>query len=91
MPAKRCRYVHDGAFSDIQIKDLLFMDDILLNVLANIISHPEIFSSKRSVINFSNKISAAKILGLHTRKAGVRLKTLFHVSRNYSESDLARI
>jgi hypothetical protein len=89
--AKRCCYVHNGAFADIQIKDLLFMDDILFNVLANILGHIEIFPSKRSVIEFSQRVSAEKILGLHARKSGVRPKTLFHISRNYSEDDLAKI
>ncbi|WP_152669455.1 hypothetical protein [Synechococcus sp. GFB01] len=89
---KRCLYVHSGAFSEIQIKDLLFMDDILLNVLANILGHPAIFVSKRAVIEFSNKVSAEKILGLQRPgKSRVRPKTLLHISRQYSESDLAEI
>jgi hypothetical protein len=89
--AKRCCYVHNGAFDEIQVKDLLFMDDILLNVLANILGHPEVFPSKRSVIEFSQRVSAEKILGLRSRTSGVRPKTLFHVSRNYSDDDLAQI
>jgi hypothetical protein len=88
---KRCRYVHNGAFDEIQIKDLLFMDDILLNILVNILGHPDVFPSKRSVIEFSQKVSAAKILDLHSRMPGVRPKTLMHVSRNYSDADLAQI
>jgi hypothetical protein len=89
--SKRCGYVHNGAFDQIQIKDLLFMDDILLNILANILGHPEVFPSKRSVIEFSQKVSAEKILGLRSRTPGVRPKTLVHVSRNYSDDDLAQI
>lgn len=89
--AKRNRYVHNGAFDEIQIKDLLFIDDILLNILVNILSHPKIFPSKRSVIEFSQKVSAEKILDLRSRMPGVRPKTLIHVSRNYSDADLAQI
>ena len=89
--AKRCSYVHNGAFDEIQIKDLLFMDDILLNILVNILGHPKVFPSKLSVIEFSKKVSAEKILDLHSRLPGVRPKTLIHVSRNYSDADLAQI
>jgi hypothetical protein len=89
--AKRCCYVHNGTFADIQIRDLLFTDDILLNVLANILGHPRIFPSKRSLIKFSQRVSAEKILGLRSRRTGVRPKTLLHVSRNYSDDDLAQI
>ena len=86
---KRNCYVHSGDFDKISISDLLFMDDILLNVLANILSHPEVFQSKRSVIEFSERVSAEKILSLQTK--GVRPKTLFHVSRQYSDDDLSQI
>jgi hypothetical protein len=89
--AKRCCYVHNGAFDEIQIKDLLFMDDILLNILANILGHPEVFPSKQSVIEFSQRVSAEKVLGLHSRTTGVRPKTLFHISRNYSDDDLVQV
>ncbi len=89
--SKRCKLVHNGVFEDIEIRDLLFTDDILLNVLANILNHLSVFKSKRSIIDFSDKIAAAKMLGLDPQKIGVRPRSLFHVSRRYTESDLTRI
>jgi len=87
----RCRYVHEGDASAVTVADLLFLDDIVLNLLVNIVGHPALFSSKEDVIGFSSRVSAERVLGITGRNARVRPKTLRHVARSYSDEDLRRI
>jgi hypothetical protein len=85
---KRCKLVHDGKWEIINIADLLFTDDLLLNLLVNIVNHPKIFNSKKSVINFADKVKAEHLLGV---KPKVRPKSLVFFSRTYTPDDLKEI
>ncbi|MFC1872497.1 hypothetical protein ACFLYV_02110 [Chloroflexota bacterium] len=85
---KRCGFVHDGKINNISIPDLLFTDDILLNLLVNIVNNPQTFYSKQSVVDFADKVKAEHLLG---RKSRVRPKSLQFTSRLYSEEDLLEI
>jgi hypothetical protein len=85
---KRCLLVHAGERDNIGIADILFSDDLILNVLNNIVKHPEIFGSKRKLIEFSEKVQAEHILGV---KAKVRPKTLRLLRPRYTEEDLKKI
>lgn len=88
---KRCQYVHDGNDSNIEIQDLLFTDDILLNILLNLVAHHKIFSSKEDVIEFTTKISAEHVLGIISDKSKIRPKTLRFLSKKYTEDDYKKI
>lgn len=81
---KRSAFVHDGRRENITIKDLLFTDDLLLNLIVNLIQHIKLFESKDKVIEFSRKIEAEYILGV---KPKIRPKTLQFISRHYTEKD----
>lgn len=81
---KRCVFVHTGNRSDITMGDLLFSDDLLLNVLTNITRHPSIFGSKEKIVTFSEKIQAEQILGI---KGRVRPKTLRLYRPRYTTED----
>lgn len=70
---KRCLLVHQGARNEIDVSDLLFSDELLLNLLSNLVHHPELFSSKQDVVEFSNRVGAERLLGID---AGVRPRTL---------------
>lgn len=85
---KRCRMVHEGVTDGITIEDLLFTDDLLLNLFENIALHPELFSSKKAVVEFAERCRAERLLGV---KAKVRPKTLRFVSRQYSLDDYDEI
>jgi hypothetical protein len=85
---KRCKFVHDGKRDQIEVSDLLFTDDLLLNLLANLVSHPKVFSSKDEVIKFADKVEAEHTLGIKPR---VRPKTLRFFSRTYTEEDFQEI
>jgi len=88
---KRCKYVHDGNESTIEIKDLLFTDDILFNMLVNIIYHINLFKSKEDIISFTEKISAEHLLGIVGRKSKIRPKTLRFFTRMYTAEDYKKI
>ena len=81
---KRCALVHNGKRELIAVEDLLFTDDLLLNLLINLIQHIKIFKSKDDVIDFSNKVEAEHLLGVTPR---VRPKSLQFSSRHYTEDD----
>jgi len=85
---KRCAFVHDGAWDQITIEDLLFTDDLLLNLFANIARHPKLFHSKEAVVQFADKVAAEHLLGMKSR---VRPKTLWFISRKYTAKDLEEI
>jgi hypothetical protein len=85
---KRSQFIHDGQRDKITIKDLLFTDDLLLNILINIITHIKLCQSKDEVINFTEKVKAEHLLGI---KARIRPKTIQFVTRSYSERDFEEI
>ncbi len=80
----RCKIVHDGRLDLVEPKDLLFTDDLLVNVLFNLVRHPKLFQSKDDVINFAELVSAEHLLG---RKSRARPKTLTFIRRTYSPKD----
>ncbi len=85
---KRCQFVHTGKRDHINIEDILFSDDILLNVLTNIVRHPKIFRSKQKLIEFSEKVQAEHILGI---KPKVRPKTFQILRPRYTDEDTVKI
>lgn len=88
---KRCQYVHDGNESNIEIKDLLFTDDIIFNMLVNIIYHINLFKKKEDIISFTEKVSAEHLLGIVGRKSKIRPKTLSFFNRMYTAEDYKKI
>lgn len=85
---KRCAFVHNGKREDITIADLLFTDDLLLNLLSNLMRHISVFRSKNDVIEFSKKVEAEHVLGIRSK---VRPKTLRFFSRTYKDKDYEEI
>lgn len=88
MYEKRCIFVHTGRRDHINIEDILFSDDMLLNVLLNIVRHPNIFGSKENLIEFSKKIQAEHVLGI---KSKIRPKTFTLLRPRYIKEDLENI
>lgn len=80
----RCKIVHDGRLDLVTPKDLLFTDDLMINVLFNLVRHPKVFQSKDDLINFADLVSAEHLLGMKSR---IRPKTLRFTRRNYSQKD----
>lgn len=85
---KRSAFVHDGNRENITKEDLLFTDDLLLNLITNLVSYPRLFGSKDRVIDFSDKVEAEQKLGL---KSKVRPKGLRFFSRLYTKEDYDEI
>jgi hypothetical protein len=88
---KRCQYVHDGNPSNINVGDLLFVDTLLLNVLVNIIKHHNIFRSKQNLVDFANKVSAERLLGIVGKQSKVRPSTLVYIAQRYNKDDFKGI
>lgn len=81
---KRCEFVHSGRFENLEIRDLLFTDTILLNIFYNILRHINRFGSKDDLVDFSMKIEAERILGLPVK---VRPKTITFIDPVYDKKD----
>ena len=64
---KRNALVHQGERDAIKPRDVVLVDQLLLNVLVNIVDHPRLFSSKKNLIEFSRKVEAERTLGLKSR------------------------
>jgi hypothetical protein len=86
--AKRNALVHEGDRWSITKHDLLFTDDLILNLLINIVNLWSIFDTRRKVMEFAEKVEAEHVLGLPPR---VQPKKLTYVSRAYTEKDLAEM
>lgn len=85
---KRSVFVHSGRRDEIDIEDILFSDELLMNVFVNIVRHPDIFESKEKLIKFSEKVQAERTLGI---KPKVRPKTFAIVRPRYTMEDLVKI
>lgn len=85
---KRCVFVHDGNSINITPNDVQFTDDLVFNLLWNIVSHIKLFPSKRSIINFSEKVKAEKVLKL---ESSVQPKTLRFLNREYDADNIKKI
>jgi hypothetical protein len=81
---KRCALVHRGHREAIAPADLLFTDDLILNLLLNIVNHIALFPSKDAIADFSEKVRAERLLGARPK---VRPKTLRFISRRYRDAD----
>ena len=85
---KRCQFVHDGNSQNITVEDVLFTDNLVFNLLYNILKHIDLFPSKKSVVDFSEKVKAEKLLGIKPR---VQPKTLKFMNRISNDNELKRI
>jgi len=68
----RCHVVHDGRLDLVTPGDLLFTEDLLVNVLENLLRHPKLFQSKDGLIKFADLVGAEHMLG---QKSRIRPKT----------------
>lgn len=66
----RCGYVHDGSRGDINGMDLLFADNLVSNLLANICRNTRHIQRKDDIIKLAQQLEARRILGLAPRRKG---------------------
>lgn len=86
--SKRNRLVHAGETEAIAKTDLLFTDDLLLNLFANLVRLPHSFGSKEKIVEFTEKVEAEHKLGI---KPKVQPEKLIFFSRKYTEKDFVEI
>jgi hypothetical protein len=85
---KRNALVHSGDKDGVKSEDLVFSDDLLFNLITNLVSFPELFRSKETIIRFSNKVAAEHQAG-NTEE--VRPKGLIYTRSRYRKEDLERL
>lgn len=81
---KRNNIVHSGKVKNLSVDDLLFTDNLLLNILYNITIHIKMFRNKEALISFSEKVEAEHLLGIDSK---IRPKTLHFLNIGYTEQD----
>ncbi|HHF7343710.1 TPA: hypothetical protein ACPSKB_000105 [Legionella feeleii] len=81
---KRCNIVHRGNL-DITADDLLLSDYFLFNILQNILKHLELFHNQNSLIVFSEKVQAEKLLGFDLSVRPNTLQDIAHFRRQEKE------
>lgn len=81
---KRNALVHDANRAVVGISDVLFVDDLILNVFHNLARNPAAFGSKERVLSFSERVKAEKVLGLDRRPRAEKLQAVFP---RYTEKD----
>ena len=85
---KRCKLVHEGNRDVIEVSDILFADELLFNLLNNLVRHHKLFTSRRKVVEFSERIRAEKLLKL---KSKTQPKTLSFTRKRYRPEDFEKI
>lgn len=86
---KRCELVHEGRRDKIEMKDVLFTDNLLLNLFENILQHITLFNSKEAIVKFSERVEAAQILGV--RPSRVRPKAFTYRQEPQAGYDLRKL
>jgi len=82
---KRCQLVHRGRRDVIDAQDVVFTDQLLLNLMFNVVRHIARFPSKESIVEFSSRVEAEKLLGL---KSKTRPKTLMFLSQIHTDKEI---
>ena len=68
--------MHDGDISTITESDVEFTDHLVHNVLNNILKHPTLFNGKDALVDFSNKVSAERLLDIPPSRSKYLPKTI---------------
>lgn len=85
---KRCDFVHNGDIKLIEIKDLLFTDDLIFNILNNIVRYNTKIQDLKDIIEFSAKYEAEKLLN---QKSKYQFGKFELMRKHYSEDDYKEI
>ncbi len=81
---KRCDFVHNGDIKLIEIKDLLFTDDLIFNILNNIVRYKTKIKDIKDIFDFSEKYEAEKILNQKSKYQFGKFELL---RKHYTEDD----
>jgi len=85
---KRCDFVHNGDLKYIEIKDLLFTDDLIFNILNNIIRCQNKIQGMKDIIEYTEKYEAEKLLN---RKSKYQFGKFEIMRKQYTEEDYKKI
>lgn len=85
---KRGKFVHNGDIKYIQLEDLVFLDNLIFNILNNIIRFRKQIKDRNDIIDITEKYEAEKLLGL---KSKYRLKKFQMTRKIYNKEDYKEI
>jgi hypothetical protein len=85
---KRCDYVHKGDLRLIEIKDILFTDDLIFNILNNIIRCQRMLNDFENIVEYSKKYKAEKLLN---QKSKYQFGKFELMSKQYTIDDFQNI
>ncbi|MFW9875149.1 MAG: hypothetical protein ACFFG0_18750 [Candidatus Thorarchaeota archaeon] len=85
---KRCDFVHNGDIKLIEIKDLLFTDDLIFNILNNIVRCKTKIHDIKDIFEFSEKYEAEKLLN---QKSKYQFGKFELMRKHYTENDYKEI
>ena len=85
---KRCSLVHDGSTSDVTIKDLVVVDEILFNVMKNIVQSPDLFRDINDIKRLAALSDAYELVRKEIPLEMTILPKFSYVRREYTEEEL---
>lgn len=85
---KRCDFVHNGNIKLIEIKDILFTDDLIFNILNNIVKCKHNFQDIKDIFEYSEKYECEKFLN---QKSKYQFGKFELMRKNYTENDYEEI
>ena len=85
---KRCDFIHKGNLKYIEIKDLIFTDDLIFNIFNNIIRCKNKIKSMDDIVQFSEKYEAEKLLNEKSKHQFGKFEIL---RKEYTEEDYKNI
>ena len=85
---KRCDFVHKGDLRLIEIKDILFTDDLIFNILNNIIRCQKMINDFDNIVEYSEKYKAEKLLN---QKSKYQFGKFELMRKHYTSDDFQNI
>jgi hypothetical protein len=86
--SKRCDFVHKGDIRFIAIKDILFTDDLIFNILNNVIRCHKKILDFENIVDFCYKYEAEKLLN---QKSKYQFGKFELMKKHYTEEDFNNI
>lgn len=86
--SKRCDFVHNGDIKLIDIKDLIFTDDLIFNILNNLIRCKNRIQDFNDILVYSEKFEAEKLLN---QKSKYQFGKFEFMRKHYTADDFKKI
>jgi hypothetical protein len=85
---RRCDFVHNGDIKLIEVKDLLFTDDLIFNILNNIVRCRNQIKDINDIFEYSEKYEAEKLLNQSSKYQFGKFELM---RKHYTDEDYKEI